>query len=132
MTVSLVKATERVPCATSWACVDCLFLLANGDTDPMWSDAEQADFLARFERGTDGAEVTLGMLATEHDETCPNYGDWQGHECSCETRTFSWSPCGVCGSSLGGSRHAVTFWIERKTWPASECASQGHSPADHF
>jgi hypothetical protein len=33
-----------------------------------------------------------------------------GGECDCEENTFSWSPCDVCGSNLGGSRHAVSFF----------------------
>ena len=35
-----------------------------------------------------------------------------GSECDCETMSFSWSPCDVCGSNLGGERSAVSFWEE--------------------
>lgn len=31
-------------------------------------------------------------------------------DCECEQNSFSWSSCDVCGSDLGGSRDAVTFW----------------------
>jgi hypothetical protein len=34
----------------------------------------------------------------------------RGGECECETKTFSWSPCDVCDSNLGGARHAVSFF----------------------
>jgi len=53
--------------------------------------------------------TTTHDLQTESD---------RGGECDCEVNTFSWSPCDVCGSNLGGERHAVSFW--RITSPAGE------------
>jgi len=36
---------------------------------------------------------------------------WTGQtDCDCETQEFSWSPCDTCGSRLGGSRDAVTYF----------------------
>ena len=96
--------------STGWCCVDCLMSLANGEPHP---DE------AKFDAGVGGAEVTLGMVGDEHSEDCEVFvfdsetgvRVWDGSfECECELRGFSWSPCDVCGSRLGGSRHAVTFF----------------------
>jgi hypothetical protein len=67
---------------------------------------------AAIEARTGDAEITIGMLASEHAEDCPVSitGDPSAAECSCETVSFSWSACDVCGSNLGGERHAVTYW----------------------
>lgn len=46
--------------------------------------------------------ITPHDLETESD---------RGGECDCEQVTFSWSPCDMCGSILGGARDAVTFWF---------------------
>jgi hypothetical protein len=78
-----------------WVCVDCLMLHANGET------AENPDMppLGLLE----GQEVTLGILKEQHrgcDDDCTD----------CETQEFSWCRCEGCGSSLGGSRHAMTVW----------------------
>lgn len=78
--------------ADGQCCVDCLMLLANGETDPDWDEAETAEYLARLEaRGVTGENVTIAC-----DEDCEGW--------------FSWSPCDVCGSTLGGDRHPVVFW----------------------
>lgn len=42
-----------------------------------------------------------------------------GGECECEQTTFSWSPCDVCRSNLGGARDAIVFWIQPEPAPAS-------------
>lgn len=93
---------------TIWVCIDCLFTLANDEDHPREAD---------FDRGMDGMDVTLGLMAEEHNEDCPNVdhdtGKWLGvGDCTgCETQDFSWSPCKICNSSLGGSRHAATAWL---------------------
>jgi hypothetical protein len=97
----------KMDTATGWACQDCVMLLANGETNPWWTEEETAAYLDRV---TD-QEVTLGFDADEHDEDCPNHGEWIGAECYCEHDEFSWRRCDVCGSTLGGYRHAVTFWF---------------------
>jgi hypothetical protein len=94
-----------------WICVDCLMWLANGETDPDWTDQQRAAFLASVARGSAGYEVTLGMLAKYHE--CASESGAIADDCECEQDTFSWSPCALCGSPLGGSRHAATFWIGR-------------------
>lgn len=111
---------------TGWACVDCLMILANGEDNPEWSEEEAAAHHAAMDRECDGCEVTLGLMASEHDEECPNvwhfyhpgieYHLWRGgQDCWCEHDEFSWSSCDVCGSQLGGSRDAVTFWPKEVT-----------------
>ena len=30
-----------------------------------------------------------------------------GEDCTCSETRFSWSPCEICGSNLGGDRHYV-------------------------
>lgn len=47
-------------------CIDCLMLLANGETDPDWSPEELADYLARVDHYTSGTEVTLGAFRSDH------------------------------------------------------------------
>lgn len=95
-----------------WCCSDCLMLLANGETDPDWSEEETAEYLKRVEHYTEGCEVTLGMFKEFHE--CLDESGEIADDCECEMLTFSWSPCDVCGSSLGGSRDAVTFWEKKE------------------
>lgn len=95
--------------ATGWVCTDCMMLLANGETPPEMDEDETAAWLDSL----DDTEMTPGMAWEDHDE-CTNHlaGEWT-EECYCETIDFSWSSCDSCHSSLGGTRHAVTFWIDR-------------------
>jgi hypothetical protein len=93
-------------------CVDCLMWLANGDTDPEWTVEQETAFLADIARRNPAGSITLGMVREEHsclDEDGNTEGDLGGW-CDCEELGFSWSGCDVCGSTLGGDRHAVTFW----------------------
>jgi hypothetical protein len=63
-----------------------------------------ARYLFGFEHGFTGHgpyRAVAHELQTEAD---------RGGECECETDSFSWSACDVCGSNLGGQRHAVSFW----------------------
>jgi hypothetical protein len=105
--------------ANGWCCVDCLMMLANGETDPNWTDDETAEYLARLDaRGVTGETITLGRMfgedGCEHTSEDWHSGDGtsEDHAESCERQTFSWSSCDVCGSTLGGAREAVTFWEE--------------------
>lgn len=105
MSVSLVKRPK--PQGTLWVCVDCLMMAANDEapTDPQEGQPEPW----AIENATD---VTMGLIGTEHE--CTEKGTEWAHgvadDCDCETREFSWSPCDACGSTLGGSRHAFTWW----------------------
>lgn len=98
-----------------WCCTDCLMLLANGDTSGNpYCETEEAQeaWLALIEAKTQGCEMTLGMMREEHASDCD--ANETGSDCECETTDFSMSSCDVCGSRLGGSRHAVTFWFEKE------------------
>jgi len=90
---------------TLWVCVDCLMAHVAGETEP-GSDP--------WALVSDGADVTPGLLRSEHDCECPNFapdGTWLGvADEPCEAREFSWSACEGCGSPLGGSRYAFTVW----------------------
>ena len=95
---------------TLWVCDDCLFAEASGeeregpkpDREP-WGLVE------------DSAEVTAGLLYSEHADDCPNREaeEWV-EECECEQVSFSWSACDGCGSQLGGSRHGYTLWLDEE------------------
>jgi hypothetical protein len=97
-------STDQRETSTGWVCVDCLFFLANGDAP----EGHEDEYLATV---PDDVEVTLGV---GFDECGHNMDDWaagdESHLEECETREFSWSQCDYCRSTLGGSRHAVTFW----------------------
>lgn len=96
---------------TIWVCTDCLMVAANGELPDPEPECEPWSKL-------EGEFVTMGLVAEEHNEDCPNVdhetGEWLGiGDCTgCETQDFSWSNCEGCGSHLGGSRHAFTLWLE--------------------
>lgn len=132
-----------------WCCVDCLFMLANGENES-WDEWETYAWEKTVEARLGDVSVDLGG---EHVEGCPNIaqgtgevadesgkvfyrtdneslgeaiarlsphtfydapsqaGTWLGtSDCDCERDEFSWRPCDVCGSRLGGSRDAVHFF----------------------
>ena len=95
-----------------WACVDCLFMLANGEVED-WTEDQTREWHQSVQKRLGAWNVDLGG---EHVEECPNVaedGSWIGDsDCDCEREEFSWSRCDVCGSGLGGSRDAVHFWTE--------------------
>ncbi len=70
---------------------------------------------------TDDVEITAGLPADEHADDCPVWlGDpnrpdvpIDGEECDCERLSFTWSSCDGCGSTLGGSREALTGWTRQ-------------------
>lgn len=98
-------ARKPVPGGPIWVCVDCLFahcgwteeeLGYKPDTEPwaLWADGSAQG-------------VTMGGACDW--ETCEERNT-RG-ECECDSMDFSWSPCDGCGSHLGGTRHAFTYWI---------------------
>lgn len=74
-------------------CVDCIMALANGEYP---EDAARRDAIIDAE-------------TRYHDE---GFAILAGGD---ETDTFSWSPCELCGSSLGGSRHEAAAVRRRGT-----------------
>lgn len=101
MSVSLVKRPTAQ--GTLWVCVDCMMTEATGEAIERDAASTEPEPWAR-ESATD---VTSGLDSTEH-ECDYAAGEWQ--ECECETQTFSRSQCDGCGTWLGGSRHAYTWW----------------------
>lgn len=79
-------AAEDAGADTVAGCVDCILFLANGD------EPEDREGLAE-----DIAEMwpDYHLVPAGGEDSEP----W-----------FSWSPCEVCGSRLGGNREAVAFW----------------------
>jgi hypothetical protein len=72
-----------------YVCVDCLMLIANGEANPDWSEAERDAHVARMtDRWPNTTLAYIGDESSDHD--------------------FSWNGCDACGSRLGGSRHLVT------------------------
>jgi hypothetical protein len=69
------------------------------------TDAEDARDKLEFDQSYTSQSPIVSV--TEHE--LATRGDLGG-ECECETDSFSWSPCDVCGGNLGGERHAVSFW----------------------
>lgn len=111
-----MTATEQQYAEMS-VCRDCVILLANGETDPDWTEEETADFLRRFAEGQEGVEhVTLGSIACEHCGRAAREADPDNTE-DCEP-WFSWSACDLCGSTLGGDRgHAVAWLLDYTNVP---------------
>jgi len=69
-----------------WGCTDCLYVEANGYDDSLSTERNE-------EVATAIANVG-GQLVSDYDSET---GDG--------IREFSWRPCDICGSPLGGSRH---------------------------
>lgn len=103
---------------TIWACADC-YEAHHGLMDE-WPDDRVPDRtpLALVD---DADTVTSGALPEEHAPDCElrkvaEAGLADNVSCTydeeCETVTFSWSHCPGCGSTLGGTRHALTIWSE--------------------
>ena len=102
---------ETVDHGYGWCCVDCLFMLANGEVES-WDEWETYAWELTVANRLGNVNVGLGG---KHEEGCPNIdqetGEWIGEsDCDCEQLEFSWSQCDVCGSGLGGSRDAVHFF----------------------
>lgn len=106
---------KEQPTTPMWVCVHCFIHLVNGDcTDVLYADPDAPED-ACGEGGTtplsqfEGMHVTSGLLDDRH--CCLDDSGERVEECDCETKTFSWSSCNGCSSSLGGERRAVTGWV---------------------
>jgi hypothetical protein len=108
--------TARTVATLTWVCTCCLLKLANDDTSGCEYSCTSDDHPSRWlEEYPDDADLTIGMLIAEHDETCPARTD-PGLECfGCEEREFSRIPCAGCGTYLAGARHAVTMWTKEES-----------------
>jgi hypothetical protein len=109
--------TTRTVATLTWVCTCCLLKLANDDTSGCEYSCTSDDCHPSrwLEQYPDDADLTIGMLIAEHDETCPARTD-PGLECfGCEEREFSRIPCAGCGTYLAGARHAVTMWTKEES-----------------
>lgn len=94
------------PTVTLWACTDCLFLQVNGELPTEMSEEQAEEWLANIDLLAEGVDhYTPGC---DHNDCDHDDGD---ERTACETQEFSWSRCDLCGSKLGGSRHAFVGWI---------------------
>lgn len=97
---------------TLWACTDCYFAAVNDDYSGIEGAEREQEVRAAIERVGD---ITPGLDYSQHADDCDVTRDYlEGvageSECECEHVTFSWTPCDICLSHLGGSRHAFTIW----------------------
>lgn len=106
----LERADEPANASIAWVCSSCVQHLANGEcgdcgdhgmTPNHGDDDEPLSHLPN--------DVTLGMFAEHHDDTCPAHYGERDVECECEVVTFSHDRCDGC-NGLPGERHAVTVW----------------------
>lgn len=99
-----------------WACSDCVMLIAYSESPPEMSKEDTAAWLERIDARMEGTEhVSPGrMLGGDGCNCDPDEGDAcsEEHIQGCERVDFSWSRCDYCGSTLGGSREAITGWIK--------------------
>ena len=86
-----------------WVCVDCMFAEAY-DESPENPDREP---WALWENNP--TEIAMGLLYEDHECDDPE-NCWEKNDAACERISFTWSACEGCGSSLGGERHAFTWW----------------------
>ncbi len=108
-----------------WVCVDCWYGV-HGILEDASALARYRDAMGRVQRDNeplgvsirpDGACESAEFCAMgEHDCDSLNYCEesarCESGECDCNTVAFSWNNCELCLSSLGGSRHAVTLFVE--------------------
>mgnify|MGYP005822739819 CR=1 FL=1 len=82
-------------------CSDCYMYYH--DTDSLGSDYLTPEMAHDIRQGFDRlGDVIMGDT---HGEDCDDPEDWE--DCNCNETHFSWSPCGICASYLGGNRHDV-------------------------
>lgn len=74
---------------TTTVCTDCAMLIANGEAPHDLGEDETAAWLANFEARNAG--IYWALDGDDEDD-------------------FSWSACGTCGSSLGGTRLSAAGW----------------------
>lgn len=114
--------------AYGWCCTDCIMFLANGETPPEMDEDQTAEWVAEIDRRAGAWNVDVGGEHS-YEDGCRNVsedGKWIGStDCSCETQEFSWSSCDVCGSTLGGERHAVHYFSDGAEYPDTDIANLG-------
>jgi hypothetical protein len=97
-----------------WACVDCLQYAAGIPEKDRGEPYPPAvlEAVERMRRDNYPACVELIPGSGDHHDGCAQGQDYDA-DCDCEYDNggFSWSPCEMCLSSLGGDRHAITLLL---------------------
>lgn len=93
------------PSGLIWVCVDCM-LTHHGYTEHELGATPDREPWALW--AGEPYEITAGGACN------PDNGCAEGCIEECEVVTFSWSACDGCGSTLGGERHAFTYWTEER------------------
>lgn len=109
-------------CITLWVCVDCLVCAAGTADENPDTAAHLPVYRAAVEnvsRVNSGVEIYAHPGMAVHE--CEDLDGFRDDDCNCETVTFSWSRCELCSSPLGGSRHAITLWLEPVKLLGQEC-----------
>ncbi len=81
-------------------CTDCYMFNHNGDDS--FSDYVTPEMESHIRQGFD--KLGNVIIGDHHGDDCDHDWDWQ---CVCYETHFSWSPCDICESSLGGDRYDV-------------------------
>lgn len=79
-----------------WVCVDCMMLIANGDTPGDWSEEKTEKWLEQINS---------------------HYGEDQRHVCCGDSdldEEFCVLPCEFCGDALAGARHHCVELSEKE------------------
>jgi hypothetical protein len=109
-----VTTLKSTPQGTLWVCYDCHVANVNDEwpqsfpeTLPSlriwWEYNRPLPWAIEFD-----TDVTPGLMAEHHSDYCT---ETLGESCECEGIEFSWNGCHGCGSTLGGSRYAYTWWL---------------------
>lgn len=100
-------------------CTDCYFAYHEGDYTQKPEHDRQPWGLYDLADGTPtmtARGISPGLMASEHAEDCACRTSNGDEECTydgeCEQTTFSHSRCDACGSTLAGTRHAMTQFYE--------------------
>lgn len=95
-----------------WACDDCTGLIANGAIPDRFTETETAAWLADIDRRQGAGRWGYGRSHGVDVDGCGvNHGEDHDGMTECETITFSGRPCDCCGSTLGGYRFAVHWFV---------------------
>lgn len=93
------------------ACIDCLAWLANGQVPEESTEWPGVEEIGRIWSGyhlvcSGPIEDENGIMRDPETGEPTTGEDW-----------FSWSPCEVCGSRLGGSRNHAAAWRRAESTP---------------
>lgn len=95
--------------STLWVCTDCIILTANGDMPATMTDAELADWTARYGAGIMRETAGYGNVVAGGPCTCgASTAEWEAHADDCGHDAFSRAACQLCQSPLAGERHVAS------------------------